>query len=564
VLTKLVPRRSLTRRQALQAGALAAAFGALRPSAPAFAALPAALFELALDGVFDGRAAAAGAGGWRTTPVLRAPRRFDLIGLRWAHGSRAEAQVRARRRGGRWTEWAALHVTGDHGPDGGRVPAGTDPAFVGAADEFQLRMRGAPRALRARFVRALPTATLARRVGRRLRRRARTARPQVGAPPAIITRSEWGADSVPPREPPLFGEVQIAFVHHTVTANDYGPEDSAGIVLGIARFHRNSNGWNDIGYNFLVDKYGQIFEGRAGGIDQPIVGAQAQGFNSVSTGVACLGTFTSIAQTPAGMDALARIIGWKLSVHAVPTSGTVTVTSAGGETNRYPAGTPVTFERISGHRNANNTSCPGDVLYTQLAQLRTAAAQYAGPGVGLSMYAPGTVRGLRQTDVSGYLRFPDASSAAGLPLDVEFLAAGSAAWKPIAAAGCGVDGSWRAPVELRATGQLRAVFAGDATRPRMESAPRAVTVIPQLNIKLGRSRMRAGQSVQVSGTASPATRVQLTLDRRVRRRWVRERRRLLRVRNGSYHVRLRPRSHTKYRVTVQVGGIKRSRPLRVL
>ena len=98
-----------------------------------------------------------------------------------------------------------------------------------------------------------------------------------------------------------------------MTANDYGPEDSAGIVLGIARFHRNSNGWNDIGYNFLVDKYGQIFEGRAGGIDQPIVGAQAQGYNSVSTGVSCLGTFTSVAQTPAGMDALARVIGWKLS-----------------------------------------------------------------------------------------------------------------------------------------------------------------------------------------------------------------------------------------------------------
>ena len=73
-------------------------------------------------------------------------------------------------------------------------------------------------------------------------------------------------------------------MHHTVNANDYGPEDSAAIVLGIARYHRDHNGWNDIGYNFLVDQYGQIFEGRAGGIDLAIVGAQAQGFNSVSTG----------------------------------------------------------------------------------------------------------------------------------------------------------------------------------------------------------------------------------------------------------------------------------------
>jgi len=559
-----VARRSLTRRQVLQAGAIAAAAGALRPTSPALAARPAALFELGLDGVFAGRATAAGTGGWRTTPVLRAPRRFDLIGLRWAHGSRAEAQVRARRRGGRWTEWAALHVTGDHGPDGGRVPAGTDPAFVGAADEFQLRVRGAPRALRARFVRALPTATLARRIGRRLRRRARISRrPQAGAPPLIVTRSEWGGDSVPPREPPLWGEVQIAFVHHTVTSNDYGPEDSAGIVLGIARFHRNSNGWNDIGYNFLVDKYGQIFEGRAGGIDQPIVGAQAQGYNSVSTGVSCLGTFTSVAQTPAGMDALARLIGWKLSVHGVPTSGTITVTSAGGESNRYPAGTPVTFERISGHRNANNTACPGNMLYAQLEQLRSAAAQYAGPTAGLTVYAPGTVRGLRQTDVSGYLRFPDGSAAGGAVLAVEFQTAGSVTWRSLGSAVCGADGSWRTPIELRATGRLRAVFAGDGARARMESPARDVAVIPQLNLKLNRSRIRAGQSVQASGTASPATHVRLTLERRVRRRWVRQRRRVLRVRSGTYRVRLSPRIRTKYRVTVQVGGIKRYRPLRV-
>ena len=91
--------------------------------------------------------------------------------------------MRARRRGGRWTAWAALHVMGDHGPDGARPVAGTDPAFVGAADEFQLRLRGNPRALRARFVRALPTATVARRVGERLRRRARiSARRQVQGP----------------------------------------------------------------------------------------------------------------------------------------------------------------------------------------------------------------------------------------------------------------------------------------------------------------------------------------------------------------------------------------------
>ena len=201
--------------------------------------------------------------------------------------------MRARRRGGGWTRWTALHDAGDHGPDTGSGAAGTDPAWTGAADEFQLRLRG-PRARPARPLRALgargpcrapPLAARAPVAARAPARRAaadhalRVGRRQRAA----AQRSRRTARS------------QLAFVHHTVNANDYGPEDSAAIVLGIAHYHRDHNGWNDIGYNFLVDQYGQIFEGRAGGIDLAIVGAQAQGFNSVSTGVACIGTFTDVA-----------------------------------------------------------------------------------------------------------------------------------------------------------------------------------------------------------------------------------------------------------------------------
>jgi N-acetylmuramoyl-L-alanine amidase len=554
---KLVVRRSFTRRQALEAGALAAAAVSLRPAVPALASGDDHVFELELDGV---RATAASAGGWHTTPVLRAPRRFDLVGLVWARGSHAEAQLRARLRGGRWTRWVTLHPLGDHGPDRGPLPAGTDPAFVGAADELQLRLRGVPRDLRARFVRAQPTARLATRLSRR-RRRARSA--QAGVP-TIIPRSAWGGDSVPPREPPIYGEVQLAFVHHTVTANDYTPEESPGIVLAIARYHRNSQGWNDIGYQFLVDKYGQIFEGRAGGIDQAVVGAQAQGWNSTSTGIACLGDFTAIAQTPEGMDALARLIGWKLSVHGVPTTGEVTVVSAGGETNRYPAGTPVTFQRISGHRDGNNTSCPGNVLYTQLEQLRAAAAQFAGPTSGITIYAPKQVRGVAPIEVSGSLRFPDGSPAGGATVAVEYLpAVGGAAWRSVGTAVAGFDGSWQATVELPGSGGLRAAFAGDGSRAALLSPPREITVLARLNIRLSRNRIRLGSRVRVRGTADPATQVRLMLDVRRRRRWLRARTRLVRVRRSAYNAWVRPRGRGKYRVTVQVGGIKRRRSLKV-
>jgi hypothetical protein len=554
--------RTLTRRQALRAGVLATAVGALRAPSPAFARRSDTLFELDLSGATTTAAAA----GWRTTRVLDAPRRFDLIGLRWADGSQADAQVRARPRGGAWTPWAGLHPTGDHGPDEGSPPAGTDPAFTGAADQFQLRLRGNPAALRARFVRALPTATLAGRIGRRLRARARTSARQqaVGTAPAMISRSEWGADSVPPRAAPEYGSVQMAFVHHTVNANDYQPQDSAGIVLGIARYHRDSNKWNDIGYNFLVDRYGQIFEGRAGGIDQPVIGAQAQGYNSVSTGVACLGTFESVTQTEPGMDALARIIGWKLSVHGVPVQGQLTVISAGGASNRYSAGTAVTFERISGHRDGDSTSCPGSALYAQLADLRSRASRYAVATSGLTARASyRTVRAHRTVDFSGQLRFADGSSAGGSPLSIEFQAAGSA-WTPFASTGCGPDGGWRTTVTPPTSGTYRAVFGGDASRGRVESKPVRVDVIPRMSVALDKTQMRRGRRVTVSGAVDPAQLVQCVIERRSGRRWVTVRARNLDVLDGTFGLVVKLSRAGVYRITAISGTTKRRRRLRVL
>src|SRR4051794_28800881 len=224
----------VTRRQVIGLGALALGAVRLPPTATAADAGP-ALFELGLG---DLRPTAA----WHTTAALTAPRRFDLLGLRWARGTGVQAQARARARGGRWTRWTALPHS-----HGAGVP-GTDPAFTGAADEFQLRLRGEARGLAARFVRALGHAPS--------RPRAHAA--QVSTP-AIVPRASWGADQVPPRSPASYGSVAAAFVHHTAGAIEYAPEDSPAIVLGIARYHRDSNGWNDIGYNFLVDRYGVVF-----------------------------------------------------------------------------------------------------------------------------------------------------------------------------------------------------------------------------------------------------------------------------------------------------------------
>jgi len=129
--------------------------------------------------------------------------------------------------------------------------------------------------------------------------------------------------------------------------------------------------------------------------------------------------------------------------------------------------------------------------------------------------------------------------------------------------GHGSRRTWSATVQLPATGRVRAVFAGDSARPAVESAPRKVTVLARLNLSVDRKRLRYGQRVRVSGVADPATHVRVTLRRRVRRRWKTQRRRLVRVREGVYRVRIKPLVRGKYRVQAQVGRIVRRRTIRV-
>jgi hypothetical protein len=327
-----------------------------------------------------------------TTKVVAPGRSFDLVGLRWRDHGAVGATVRVRH-GRRWSHWVPLADADDHGPDGTGATRGTDPVWAGGADALQLRMRRWPQGVRVELVR------VTHRVRPAAGRRGPVARAATGTraaahaaivtgPPPMITRAQWDpTNQCPPRTEPSYGRVDFAFVHHTVSVNAYGPLDSASIVLAICRYHRDDNHWNDIGYNFLVDRYGQLFEGRAGGIDQPVIGAQAQGFNGVSTSVSNIGTFTTEPQTDAAMEAMANLLAWKLPLHGVPVTGQVPEVSGGGSQNRFAYGTPVTFERISGHRDGGKTECPGEMLYAQLPHLRElTAARAPAPGT----FAPPT------------------------------------------------------------------------------------------------------------------------------------------------------------------------------
>jgi hypothetical protein len=475
--------------------------------------------------------------------TVRTGRHFNLAGLRWRGDAASSLSVRVHTRRG-WGRWTAVPVDPEHGPDvGGResiaAGRGSDPIWAGEADGIQYALRGDGRMrdLRLEFVNTEGTATAAARRRRVHASAVHAIVPAPGVPP-IITRDEWGASKCPPRATPSYGEVKLAFVHHTVTANDYAATDSPAIVRAICVYHRNSNGWNDIGYNFLVDKYGQVFEGRAGGIDAAVVGAQAQGYNAQSTGIANLGTFSTTGQTQAGLDALARLLSWKLAVHAVPPTGTVQVISTGGSLNRYPAGAKVTLNRISGHRDGDATACPGDGLYAQLPQLRqmvTGGPVLAVPSITLAAKSPSITYGTKAV-LGARLVAPGGAPLPGAHLDIQLLGR-FGAWKTLHGLETDFSGAASTNVRLAYNHALRARFAGAPGISSAQSKPVVVGVRPSVTARLQAAPaavLRRGTRVAVEGTVRPSKRYALMLVDRLGRRSGKRRvgRRLVRVRSG--------------------------------
>jgi flagellar hook assembly protein FlgD len=305
---------------------------------------------------------------------VHAPVRFDLVGLHWR--GTGSVVFRTRDSQGHWGSWQPVAPEGDR-PDA-RSPEGSrtrgwqlgSPYWTGPSDAIEYRATQGVSRLRAYFVRTAATRTSTRTLS-------------VAGSPPIITRSSWGANESIRRTGPVYADaVHFAIVHHTAGSNSYGPGDSAAIVRGIELYHVLGNGWHDIGYNFLVDRYGQVFEGRYGGIDRPVMGAHAQGFNWGSVGVAVIGNYEGTSLPAAARASLVKLLAWRLDLAHVDPLSTVTRISNGNP--RYPAGTAVVLRAVSGHRDTGPTSCPGTGVYAQLPGIARAVASTGLP----KLYAP--------------------------------------------------------------------------------------------------------------------------------------------------------------------------------
>ncbi|WP_127129376.1 N-acetylmuramoyl-L-alanine amidase [Georgenia sp. SYP-B2076] len=192
--------------------------------------------------------------------------------------------------------------------------------------------------------------------------------------PSIISRAGWGADESFMSWKPSYKTLKAAIVHHTAGTNNYAASQSASIVRGIYYYHAETRNWGDIGYNFLVDKYGQVFEGRSGSIPAP-AGTMPQGahaananignFNPGTLGISAMGDYTQVGAPQVILERMADVIAWKFDQAGIDVNSASGIISPG--TAARPRGQ--NLPRIFGHRDVGATSCPGNDIYGRLGGL---------------------------------------------------------------------------------------------------------------------------------------------------------------------------------------------------
>jgi hypothetical protein len=382
-------------------------------------------------------------GDTRTLAAAQAPQRFNLLGLHWRGTGRVFFRVQ---RPSGWTAWHEADAEAEDLPDRGTAEARRlrswrigNPWWTNTADRVQVRTRGRVQRVRASFVWSPEEPTLDRSLQ------------MAGAPP-IITRQAWRANERIRRDNPDYAPtLSDVIVHHTAGASPVTPAQSAAIVRGIMTYHVLGNGWDDIGYNFLVDRFGQVFEGRYGGVERNVIGAHAQGFNTGSSGIALIGTYSGTGPSAAARSALARLIAWRLDVAHVHPLSRVSAISSGNP--RFPRSLPVWLRAVSGHRDTGFTSCPGAGLYGQIGAIAKQASLTGLP----KLYTP-QIEG----SVGGLLSF-SAVLSSSLPWTVTVFGAER---QPVASgAGTGTTVRWTWDSRLAGPGPYTYRIAAPNLRP---------------------------------------------------------------------------------------------------
>ncbi|GAA1091399.1 hypothetical protein GCM10009668_02710 [Nocardioides dubius] len=325
---------------------------------------------------------------------------YGAVGVTWSSQSAAleegEIAVQVRTEtDGVWSDWLEVEYHDHDGPDpdsaeGRDARPGTDAMFVGEVDQVQARAVTAagvalPEDIKLAVIApgesagtelerpAIDTSKLGEDVidgtevpaddtlessegDLELSKSAFTQKPQ------IFSRAQWGANEKLRDGKPSYNEVHAGFVHHTVNANNYTKAQVPAMIRSIYAYHTQTRGWSDVGYNFLVDRFGRIWEGRYGGVDRPVIGAHTLGYNENSFAMSAIGNFDVTKPSEAMVEAYGNLMAWKLALHGVKAGSTSQVVSG------------KKFKAINGHRDAGSTACPGKYLYARIPDIRKLAA----------------------------------------------------------------------------------------------------------------------------------------------------------------------------------------------
>ncbi|MEU6645380.1 N-acetylmuramoyl-L-alanine amidase [Saccharomonospora sp. NPDC046836] len=347
---------------------------------------------------------------------IQADKPFAVAALRWSGPAPDLIEVQAQQVDGSWSDWTELEPL--DGLDKGKKGQsnGSEPVWVGDSTALRVRAeRGGSPAPATELSAVLIDP--GHSTGDDIAPRAAAG----SAMPTVISRAGWAADESIRTEcyarqgigAEYSPTVKAATLHHTASSNDYTAADSARLMRGFYAYHAQDLDWCDIGYNVLVDKFGQIFEGRFGGLDRPVWGAHAGGFNKFTVGVSMIGTYTDVAPSAEQLESVSKFVAWKFSRGYRDPNGTVTLT-AGAGSGKYTEGTDVTLPTIYGHRDVGTTVCPGDLGYAQLALIRQRVAELMGDWTASPIYQYWTTSGADAGALQGVYRLEQEAAAGGL------------------------------------------------------------------------------------------------------------------------------------------------------
>ncbi|OFT94589.1 N-acetylmuramoyl-L-alanine amidase [Brevibacterium sp. HMSC24B04] len=327
-----------------------------------------------------------------------------IFGATWAGDAQPKVEYRSKVTNSlKWSMWQELEADPDEGPDDGSNEAntpGTGAVSAAYNEKIEVRTTGAPVTV---TVTTTPITDADRTMFGGVNDEGTFSSPDLNEPassapeadatsagnsgpiaggklnaknaPSIggfkyFSRKQWGARKAR-CSTSTTNRNSATIIHHTEGSNSYSKEQVPGILRGIQSYHQGSRQWCDIGYNMLVDKYGNIYEGRPK-LDKAAIGAHASSVNRGTFGISVIGSYKKKAPE-AVINSVARIVAWQSSKWNWKIDSKVTLTSAGGDTRKYPKGAKMTVQRVSGHRDVGNTDCPGDGLYSQLGDIRKKA-----------------------------------------------------------------------------------------------------------------------------------------------------------------------------------------------